>query len=89
VENATKAESEEQQEDLLPTEEDETASTASESERPPEKPKATLAEPDSPQEEPSSDPQSAQFSLLQYWWAVAILAVLVAGLGIYLAVTRK
>lgn len=89
VESATEAQSEEQQEDLLPTEEDEPVSAANESEQPLEEPKAALAEPEPPQEEPSDNPQPAQFMLLRYWWAVAILVVLVAGLGIYLAATRK
>ena len=41
------------------------------------------------EEASAQDEDSAAFSLLQYWWAVVTLAVIVIGLAIYLAATRK
>jgi hypothetical protein len=40
-------------------------------------------------QEPSDGQQTDGFSLMRYWWAVALLAALVIGLAIYLAVTRR
>jgi hypothetical protein len=40
-------------------------------------------------QEPSDGQQTDGFSLLRYWWAVAILAAAVIGLAIYLVLTRR